>query len=492
MKLRQLVFPGTEWYARRPVRSTVNLTRPGLATVISPAVLVVFAAVFALVADGRTRAVWTVIGLAELTVMIVRVRQRRRPGEEMLIADGTRFACAATPTGRLTSRPFPPQLDPAADERIRLQLAWDDVLATAATPTGAPWWAWRRPRLHVDLFIPPDTVTQEMRPFVAAVDPPAVDLPRTRLRFTVPRFSQQRALNLLRWYSPHLLIDPSTGGSALFLEPDGDPWPDPPAHTSGGREVPIPAGPILGLPAVAVPVTEWAPPTPAGGEAGRPDFESPASATGSDHPSAGPDGPPPLRSRPPHVAVFGHLGRITGAGQAWRIGWLVARLLWCLVFLLLFVVLGLVGLTSDDGSTGLVVVSAVFTLWFGFGVWRYAWRLLRLRDAAASFVALTPGGVRVVDATAYASIPWRVITQATLRTEGRRAWLCLGIDATAPADISWAVLRAPASAQVLPGRTVLWLRLPKDEADPARLGPGLWVGGSVPFAPGYWPGSVNG
>lgn len=179
-----------------------------------------------------------------------------------------------------------------------------------------------------------------------------------------------------------------------------------------------------------------------------------------------------------------------GAGRAWRVGWLVARLLMSLVFLLLFVVLGIVGLTSDDVSGSVVVVSAVFTIWFALGVWRYAWRLLRLRDAAASFVALTPGGVRVVDATSYASVPWRVIQQATLHTEGRRNWLCLGIDASAPADISWAVLRAPVAAQVLPGRTVLWLRLPKDEADPRRLGPGLWVGGNIPFNAGFWPGPV--
>ena len=32
---------------------------------------------------------------------------------------------------------------------------------------------------------------------------------------------------------------------------------------SGSRRVPIPAGPILGLPTTAVPVTEWAPPEPA-------------------------------------------------------------------------------------------------------------------------------------------------------------------------------------------------------------------------------------
>jgi hypothetical protein len=489
MKIRQLVFPGTDWYARRPVRSTVNLTRPGLATVVSPAVLVALSTLFALLADGRTRAVWIVIGLAQLTVMIVRLRQRRRPGEELLVADGARFAYAATATGRLT--PSPGQLDRTTDGRIRLLLGWDDILATAATPTGAPWWAWRRPRLHVDLFIPSDAVSDDMHPFVVDVDPPAADLPRTRLRFTIPRFSQQRALNLLRWYSPHLLVDPTTGGSALFLEPDGNPWPDPPAHTSAGREVPIPPGPILGLPAVAVPVTEWAPPAPAPAQAGRPDFESPQGSTTVDV-AAPADGPVRLRSRPPHVAVFGHLGRITGAGRAWRVGWLVARLLTSLVFLLFFVVLGIVGLTSSDGSGSLVIVSGVFTLWFGFGLWRYAWRLLRLRDAAATFVALTPGGVRVVDAASYASIPWRVISQATVRIEGRRAWLCLAIDATAPADISWAVLRAPASAQVLPGRTVLWLRLPKDEADPSRLGPGLWVGGGVPFAPGYWPGPVSG
>lgn len=114
-----------------------------------------------------------------------------------------------------------------------------------------------------------------------------------------------------------------------------------------------------------------------------------------------------------------------------------------------------------------------------------------MRDAAASFVALTPGGVRVVDASSYASIPWRVIRQATLHTEGRRTWLCLGIDATSPADLSWAILRAPTAAQVLPGCTVLWLRLPKGEADAQRLAPGLWVGGRVPFDPGIWAGPVN-
>lgn len=110
---------------------------------------------------------------------------------------------------------------------------------------------------------------------------------------------------------------------------------------------------------------------------------------------------------------------------------------------------------------------------FGFGVWRYAWRLLRLRDATASFLALTPGGVRVVDAASYASIPWRVIQQSTLHVEGHRSLLCLAIDAGAPADISWAVLRAPVGTQILPGRTVLWLRLQPGQADSRRLGLGL-------------------
>lgn len=499
MKIRQLIFPGTEWYAKRPLRSTVNLTRPGLATVISPVSLGLFAVLSAATADGRwTRAGWVVVGVAALALAVVRIGQRRRPGEEMLFADERRFVHARTPSGRLLVSPsFPALLETSDDDRIRLVVRWNDVLATAATPTGAPWWAWRRPRLAVDLFVPPAVVTGEAmtgdaRTVLVDVDPPAADLPRTRLRFTVPRFSSQRALNLLRWYSPHLLVDPCTGGSALFLEPDGDPWPDTPPETAGSRQVPIPAGPILGLPPTAVPVTEWAPPEPPAVGGGRPDFES---ADASTKTSAGnpthAGGPVPLRARPPHVAVFGHLGRITGAGRAWRVGWLVARLMMSLAFLLLSVVLGIVGLTSDDVAGSVVIVSAVLTLWFAFGVWRYAWRLLRLRDAAASFVALTPGGVRVVDAASYASVPWRVIQQATLHIEGRRAWLCLAIDATAPADISWAVLRAPAAAQILPGRTVLWLRLPKDQADPSRLGPGLWVGGGVPFNAGFWPGPIG-
>lgn len=496
MKIRRLVFPDTEWYSKRPVRSTVNLTRPGLAAVLSPALLVVLSTVFALTADGRrarARALLIVIGLAALVVTILRIRQRGRPGEAMLFADDARLRFVQTSTGRLTAAAaVPAQVDPGTDPRIRLEISWDEVLATAATPTGAAWWAWRRPRLHVDLFVAPDVadvVTDDMRAIVVDVDPPAIDLPSTRLRFTIPRFSQQSALNLLRWYSPHLLVDPATGGSALFLEPDGDPWPDVVPETPGSRRVPIPPGPILMLPSMAVPVTEWAPPEPMPVDAGRPEFESAAERAGAPS-SAG--GPVPLRARPPHVAVFGHLGRITGAGRAWRVGWLVARLLMALGFLLLFVVLGIVGLTTSDLSGGVVVVSVVFTLWFGLGVWRYSWRLLRLRDAAASFVALTPGGVRVVGAESYASIPWRVIRQATLHTEGRRRWLCLGIDATAPADVSWAILRAPTTAQVLPGRTVLWLRLPKDEADPHRLADGVWVGGNVPFNAGFWPGPVGG
>lgn len=459
--------------------------------------LVLLSAVFALTADGRwSRAVWIAIAVIALVVTTLRVRQRARPGEAMLLADDARFVCAHTPSGRISAASiFGRQFDPATDSRTQWQIAWEDVLAAVATPTGAPWWSWRRPRLHVDLFVAPDVVTDETRAIVVDVDASAIDLPRTRLRFTIPRFSQQSALNLLRWYSPHLLVDPVTGGSALFLEPDGDPWPDAPPETPGSRRVPIPPGPILGLPATAVPVTEWAPPAPPDIAAGRPEFESaavdPADVTGSSSGTGAPTGAVPLRSRPPHVAVFGHLGRITGAGRAWRIGWLVARLLMTLAFLLLFVVVGIVGLTSSELSGSVVIVSAVFTLWFGLGVWRYAWRLLRLRDAAASFVALTPGGVRVVDASSYASIPWRVIRQATLHTEGRRTWLCLGIDATSPADLSWAILRAPTAAQVLPGCTVLWLRLPKGEADAQRLAPGLWVGGRVPFDPRISAGPVN-
>jgi hypothetical protein len=504
MKLRRLFFPGNEWYARRPGSSSVNLTRPRLGTVISPVVLVLFAVLFAVTADGHwIRTVWIVVGLAALALASMRIWRRRRPGEEMLFADDVRLVYAHTPSGRLGSTPaFLVAADPSADERVRLVVGWDDVLATAATPTGAPWWAWRRPRVHVDLFVPSADPTDglpadDIRVIAVDVDPPAVDLPRTRLRFTVPRFSQQAALNLLRWYSPHLLVDPVTGGSALFLEPDGNPWPDAPPATPGTRQVPIPPGPILGLPAVSIPVTEWAPPEPAAVGDGRPDFEAvypsaELAGRGPDgtQPAAG--GPVPLRARPPHVAVFGHLGRITGAGRAWRIGWLVLRLVMSSALLLLFVILGIVALTSSEVPGSVIVVSAVFSLWFGFGVWRYLWRLLRLRDAAASFVALTPGGVRVVDADSYASIPWRVIREATLHIEGRRSWLCLGVDADAPADISWAVLRAPASAQVRPGRTVLWLRLPKDQADPDRLGSGLWVGGHVPFNPIAWPAPVSG
>jgi len=39
-------------------------------------------------------------------------------------------------------------------------------------------------------------------------------------------------------------------------------------------------------------------------------------------------------------------------------------------------------------------------------------------------------------------------------------------------------------------RTVLWLRLPNDQADPHRLSPGLWAGGTVPFNAGFWPGPI--
>jgi len=489
VKIRQLVFPGTEWYARRPVRSSVNLTRPGLAATISPVVLLLFAVLFVAIADNRwTRAAWIAIGVGALVLATVRIAQRRRRGEEIVYADDQRFVWARTATGRLPSTPaFPGAGDPSDDERIRLVVRWDDVLATSATPTGAPWWAWRRPRLYIDLFVLPAVVTGDADSSLVDVDPPAADLPPTRLRFAVPRFNQRAALNLLRWYSPHLLVDPVTGGSALFLEPDGNPWPDPSSDSPGARQVPIPPGPILGLPPSAVPITEWAPPEPMVTDAGRPDFASADGTAGAATDGAGRAGTVPLRARPPHVAVFGHLGRITGAGRAWRIGWLVMRLLTSVAFLILFVALGIVALTTDDIPRRLLAVSVAFALWFALGVWRYAWRLFRLRDASASFVAFTPGGVRVVDAASYASIPWRAIRRATLHAEGRRRWLCLGIDATVPADVSWAVLRAPTGAQILPGQTVLWLRLPKDEADPRRLGPGLWTGGNVPFDAGTWP-----
>lgn len=484
MRLRQVFFPSHEWYARQPARTSVNLTRTSLATVVSPVVLVVLAVVFTLTADGRwTRAAWLIVGLGALVLAAVRIRRTCRRSEEMLLADELRFVYAKTRTGRIpVAGIWSGQVKPGTDERVRVSLRWNDVLATAATPTGAVWWAWWRPRVQVDLFVTGEVRTDDMRDCLVDVDPPSADLPRTRLRFTVPRFSQQPALNLLRWYAPHLLVDPSTGGSVLFLEPDGNPWPDARTEALGSR-VPIPPGPILELPPASVPVTEWAPPEPVAAGVGRPEFESEGSTPAG--------APVPLRRRPPHVAVFGHLGRITGAGRAWRIGWLVFRLLTSLALLLVCVLLDIAGLTSIDSPRSFLVVSGLFTLWFALGVWRYGWRLLRLRDAAASFVAFTPGGVRMVDAASYASIPWRVISQATLHTEGRRSWLCLAIDADVPADISWAVLRAPAGAQILPGSMVLWLRLPKDEADPRRLGHGLRAGGGVPFDAGSWPGPMR-
>lgn len=58
------------------------------------------AVLFAVTTDGRwTRAVWIVVALGALVVATQRIRQRRRPGEEMLFADDGQFVYARTSTG---------------------------------------------------------------------------------------------------------------------------------------------------------------------------------------------------------------------------------------------------------------------------------------------------------------------------------------------------------------------------------------------------------
>ncbi len=187
------------------------------------------------------------------------------------------------------------------------------------------------------------------------------------------------------------------------------------------------------------------------------------------------------------MQIFGKLGRVSGAGLAWRVGWLFARFVVALVLWLLFALTLVVELVDDHTDTSAVVGLIIATTVVTVPLIRYTWRLLRLRHAGTEFVAFTPGGVRAVDAAAFASIPWRVIRQATLRSRGRRTWLCLAIDAHVPADISWAVLQASPAEQVVPGCTVLELRMPVGEAPAEDIGTGLDLGGSVPFDPVRWP-----
>lgn len=114
-------------------------------------------------------------------------------------------------------------------------------------------------------------------------------------------------------------------------------------------------------------------------------------------------------------------------------------------------------------------------------------RLVGLRGAATSFVAITSDGVRLIDADSYAAVPWRVIRQASLHRQGRHSWLCLAVDAEAPADIAWAVLRAALRDQVVPGCSVLRLPLPAGSAHPSKLQRALWQGGRVRFDSTSWP-----
>lgn len=445
MTLRRFLLPDGRWNAPRGPRTVVNLTRPGFDRVAVPTLVAVVALILAPVSGF-------LVGLGLLGVAVLAgalagfgVHRRAGPGEAALIADANHLVYVNTASGRLaTESLLRRQEDEEYDDGTPMvfDLPWARVVAASVTPTGAAWWRVRRARVHLDLYVTPRVLAAVpgLVPVAVALNPPAADLPGTRVRFTVPRFSEQNAQNaqnMLRWYVPELIVDPADGRSVLLLDrsPTGRP---------NGTETDV--------------------------------------------------DPPGLRRRPGRVVVIGRLGRFTGSVLARRVGWVVVGLVVAMVLAAMFTFVAVRGffdpdvVDSDFGVTltGLLLAAALLV-----AAWRYGWRLLGLHGAASNFVAITPDEVRLVDADSYAAVPWPVIRLATLHRDGRRRSLCLAVDAEAPADLSWVALRAPGQDQVLPGCVVLRLPLPPGSADAKKIGQALWEAGRVPFDSRSWPDRRN-
>jgi hypothetical protein len=104
--------------------------------------------------------------------------------------------------------------------------------------------------------------------------------------------------------------------------------------------------------------------------------------------------------------------------------------------------------------------------------WRYLWRLLGLRGATSTFVAVTSDGVRLVEDDAFVLIPWRAIRPATVHRHGRRSRLLLAVDPSGTAAA---------------GQTVLRLPLRAGSTDSRKIGQALRAAGRIRFDPQAWP-----